>query len=152
MAKAMLSLGVRFASRRPLYHPFEEVLVETVWKFAISATVPSGLPVVPQPVPAPPQPGFVGWVQPRSWVPVPVVKGVPRFRPWPGIVTQFTPSRRPASVQVEGLMPVLMTPLPGKVRYVLAMGPPTVARASKAAVSYHPLACEGTLGGVRTVS
>src|SRR5208283_1608181 len=50
-------------------------------------------------------------------------QAVPIFRPWPGIVTQLTPSVRPALAQVEGLMPLLLTPEPGKVRYVEAMLP-----------------------------
>src|SRR5229473_4655211 len=125
----------------------------------MSATVPRGLPAVPQPVPAPPQPGFEGLVQPMSCVPKPVVKGVPIFSPWPGISTQFAvgfrtltwaASVRPASAQVEGLIPVLTTPEPGKVRYFAAMLAGG-ANAAKAGVSYHPLPVLLELG-LRTVS
>src|SRR5271166_6515814 len=113
----------------------------------MSATVPRGLPAVPHPVPAPPQPGSVLLVQPRSCVPNPVVRGVPILSPWPGICTQFAvgcwgvtwaASMRPASAQVELLMPLLTTPEPGKVRYFDAMLPEG-AKASNAGVSYHPL-------------
>src|SRR6266436_3651472 len=116
----------------------------------MSATVPSGLPAVPHPVPAPPQPGFEGLAQPLSCVPKPVVKGVPIFSPWPGIVRQFTPSVRPASAQVELLIPALTTPEPGKLRYFAAMLPEG-AKAAKAGVSYHPLPVLLELG-LRTVS
>src|SRR5260370_13086154 len=90
------------------------------------------------PLPSPAVPGLVGLLQPMSCVLKPVVKGVPIFSPWPGIVRQFVPSVRPASAQVELLMPVLTTPEPGKVRYFAAMLPEG-AKAPKAGVSYHPL-------------
>src|ERR1700686_633862 len=87
----------------------------------------------------PPTPGVVGLTHPRSCVPNGVVKGEPISKPWPGIVAQFTPSLSPASVQVEGLIAVLLTPAPGNVRYFAAMLPEG-AEASNAGVSYHPLA------------
>src|SRR6202034_4730604 len=99
----------------------------------------------------PPHPGLLTLVQPRSCVRRPVVKGVPTLIPWPGIVTQLTPSFRPAAAQLLfGLMPRLITPLPGNWRYVAAMLP-AGARASKAWVSYHPLPVRLELGS-RTVS
>src|SRR5260370_38188532 len=113
----------------------------------MSATVPR---LLAPPLPSPPVPGVVGLDQPMSWVPKPVVKGVPIFSPWPGIVLQFTPSVRPASAQVELLMPVLTTPEPGKVRYFAAMLTEG-AKASKAGESYHPLQVLLELG-LRTVS
>src|SRR6266849_7314732 len=113
----------------------------------MSATVPR---LLAPPLPSPPVPGLVGLVQPISCVPKPVVKGVPIFSPWPVMVLQFTPSARPASAQVEGLIPVLTTPEPGKVRYFAAMLPEG-ANAAKAGVSYHPLPVLLELG-LRTVS
>src|ERR1700680_467323 len=110
-------------------------------KFAMSA-----LPSKPPPIP-----GLEVLPQLRSCVPKAVFKGEPRSRPWPGIVTQFTPSVRPAFLQVEGLMPLLLTPLPGNVRYFDAMLPEG-AEESKAAVSYHPLAMLAWDWGLRTVS
>src|SRR5271166_4403019 len=116
-------------------------------KLAMSATVPrfSG-----PPLPSPPVPGALVLAQPRSCAPNPAVKGVPRFKPWPGIAVQFTPSVRPASEHWEGLMPLLMGVEPGKLRYFAAILP-AGAKASKAAVSYHPFE-GGTDLGVRTVS
>src|SRR5689334_21697540 len=99
----------------------------------------------------PPTPGLLVLVQPRSWVPNPEASGEPISKPWPGMVAQFTPSVRPASVQVEELMPLLTTPEPGKVRYVaeiLPEGP----NASKAEVSYQPLETLVWALGLRTVS
>src|SRR6266576_7231591 len=113
----------------------------------MSATVPR---LLAPPLPSPPVPGLVGLVQPMSCVPKPVVKGVPIFNPWPGIVRQFAPSVRPASAQVALLMRVLTTPEPGKVRYFAAMLPEG-AKASKAGVSYHTLRVLLELG-LRTVS
>src|SRR6202034_2319978 len=84
-----------------------------------------------------PMPGLVGLVQVRSCVPNGVVKGEPRFRP-PGTALQFTFWTRPISAQVAGLVPELMTPLPGNERYVAAMLPGR-ANASNAGVSYHPV-------------
>src|SRR5229473_4088864 len=101
----------------------------------MSATVPR---LLAPPLPSPPVPGVVGLVQPISCVPKPVVKGVPIFSPWPGMVRQFTPSTRPALAHVEGLIPVLTTPEPGKERYFAAMLP-AGAEAAKDEVSYHPL-------------
>src|SRR5580704_12387591 len=98
----------------------------------------------------PPTPGEVGLDHPRSCVPNGVFRGEPISNPWPGIVAQFTPSLSPASAQVEGLIAVLLTPAPGKVRYFAAMLPEG-AEASKAGVSYHPLALPLELGS-RTVS
>ena len=54
-------------------------------------------------------------------------------------------------MQVEGLMPLLITPEPGKPRYFEEMLPEGV-KASKADVSYHPLPMLGTDWGVRMVS
>ena len=93
-------------------------------------------------VKAAPTPGFEVLVQPRSCVPSPVFKGEPISKPWPGMVRQSTFSVRPASAQVEGLILVLLTPAPGKLRYVAAMLP-AGADLSKAGVSYHPLAMLG---------
>src|SRR6266851_6887395 len=124
----MRSLLVTSASTRPLYWAFEEVVVLEVIKFAMSAT----------PSRPPPTPGVVGLTQPRSCVPKAVFKGEPISRPWPGIVLQFTPSVRPAVAQVEGLIPWLTTPEPGKERYFAAMLP-AGAEAAKDEVSYHPL-------------
>src|SRR5260370_41817543 len=101
----------------------------------MSATVPR---LLAPPLPSPPVPGVVGLDQPMSWVPKPVVKGVPIFSPWPGIVLQFTPSAKRALAQEEGLIPVLTTPEPGKVRYFAAMLPEG-ANAARAGVAYHPL-------------
>src|ERR1700676_1751460 len=136
----MRSLLVTSASRRPLYWAFEEVVVLEVMKFAMSAT----------PSRPPPTPGLVGLIQPGSWVPKGVLRGEPISRPWPGMVRQFTPSVRPALAQVEGLIPVLTTPEPGKVRY-FAGRLPEGAEAGKAEVSYHPLAVLEELGS-RAVS
>src|ERR1019366_4591189 len=102
------------------------------------------------PRPSPPVPGLLGLTQPKSCVPKPDVKGEPISKPWPAIVAQFTPSVRPASWQVEELMPLLTTPEPGKLRYFAAMLP-AGAEVSKAEVSYHPLAMVLELG-LRTVS
>src|ERR1700736_592515 len=98
-----------------------------------------------------PNPGLVGLTQLGSCVPKGVVKGEPRSSPWPGIVLQVTFSVRPASAQVELLMPLLTTPAPGKERYFEAMLPEG-AEESKAAVSYHPLATLAWDWGLRTVS
>src|SRR5919109_1177782 len=114
----------------------------------MSATVPR---LLLPPLPSPPVPGFWGLVHPVSCVPRPVVNGVPRFSPWPGIMWQLTPSTRPASAQVELLMPELTTPEPGKVRYFDAMLPDD-AKASKAGVSYHPLEILVCALGLRIVS
>src|SRR5579859_6053540 len=124
----MRSLSVTSASRRPLYWAFEEVVVLEVMKFAMSATPSRPLPT----------PGLLGLTQLRSCLPKPVVKGEPISRPWPGIVLQLTPSDRPALAQVEGLIPVLTTPEPGKERYVAAMLPEG-AEAANDEVSYQPL-------------
>src|ERR1039457_3439429 len=110
-------------------------------KLAMSATPSKPLP----------NPGFVGLTQLGSCVPKAVFKGEPISRPWPGIAMQFTPRVRPASAQVEELMPLLTTPEPGKVRYVAAMLP-AGAEESKAEVSYHPLAMWAWAWGLRTVS
>src|SRR5579859_1076355 len=136
----MRSLPVTSASRRPLYWAFEEVVVLEVMKFAMSATPSRPLP----------RPGLLGLTQLRSCLPKPVVKGEPISRPWPGIVLQLTPSDRPALAHVEGLIPVLTTLEPGKVRYFEAMLPEG-AKASKAAVSYQPLPVLLELG-LRAVS
>src|SRR5665213_4569210 len=74
-----------------------------------------------------------------SIVPSGVVRGDPMLRPCPAMVRQFTPSTRPAVVQVSLLvmMPVVLTAPPGKLRYLEAMLP-VGARASNAGVSYHP--------------
>src|ERR1700730_13704964 len=86
----------------------------------------------------PPTPGLLALVQEVSCLPKPVVKGEPTFKPWPGIVLQFTPSVRPAVAQVAAVLRVPTTPFPGKERYFAAMLP-AGAKASKAAVSYQPL-------------
>src|SRR2546429_1782520 len=114
----------------------------------MSATLPR---LLAPPLPSPPVPGVVGLVHPMSCVPKPVVKGVPIFNPWPGIVRQFTPSVRPASAQVELLMPLLTTPEPGKLRYFAAMLPEG-AKAAKAGVSYQPFEMLVCALGLRTVS
>src|SRR5258708_32627855 len=95
-------------------------------------------------------PGLLVLAQLRSCVPKPEVNGEPTSRPLPGIVTQFTPSFRPASAQLALLMPLLTTPEPGKLRYVAAMLPEG-AEASKAEESYHPLAMLALPWGLRTV-
>src|SRR5271167_1898586 len=146
----MRSLLVTSASRRPLYCSALWVVGLTVLYWARSATVPKGLPGVPQPVPRPPQPGLLSLVQPRSCLPEPTVKGVPILIPWPTIVAQFTPSMRPAVPQLAlGLM-VPTTALPGNERYCAAILP-AGARASNAAVSYQPVPVRDALGS-RTVS
>src|SRR5579864_2805176 len=106
MAKAIRLFAVRLASARPLYWALEKVVLLVVTKFAMSA-VPSR---------PPPTPGFEVLVQVRSWVPSPVFNGEPMSKPWPGIVLQFTFSVSPASAHVEGLIFVLLTPAPGKLR------------------------------------
>src|SRR4030088_3584053 len=114
------------------------VVALEVTKFAMSA-----MPSKPPPIP-----GLLVLTQPRSCVPSPVFKGEPTARPRPGIVLQFTFSVRPASAQVELLMPLLTTAEPGKVRYFEAMLP-AGAKASKAEVSYHPLATLALPWGLR---
>src|SRR5580700_2564603 len=113
MANAMRSFPVTSASRRPLYWALEVFVALDVWKLAMSAMPSNPLPT----------PGFWALVQPGSCFPSPLVKGEPMSRPWPGMVLQFTPSFRPASPQVEGLMLVLETAAPGNVRYFDAMLP-----------------------------
>src|SRR5215470_7564709 len=98
-----------------------------------------------------PTPGLAVLCQVRSCVPKGVFKGDPMSRPWPGMVRQFTPSCRPASAQVEGLIPLFTMAEPGKLRYVAAMlleG----AEESKDEVSPHSLEMVVTDLGVRTVS
>src|SRR5258706_5931954 len=97
-----------------------------------------------------PSPGLLGLNQLGSCIPKPVVKGDPMSRPWPAMVAQFTLSVRPMFAQVEELMPLLITPDPGKLRYVAAMLPEGAA-AAKAKVSNHPLPLSVVLG-LRTVS
>src|SRR6202022_2557092 len=97
-----------------------------------------------------PTPGLLVLARVLSCVPNPGVKGEPMFRPWPGIVLQFTPSVRPAVAQVAAVLRVPTTPLPGKERYFAAMLP-AGAKAAKAGVSYQPLPGRA-LRGSRTVS
>src|SRR6267154_1094057 len=87
-----------------------------------------------------PTPGLAALCQDVSCVPSGVVSGEPMFRPWPGIVLQFTPSLRPAVAQVAAVLRVPTTPFPGKERYLEAMLP-AGAKAAKAGVSYQPLPC-----------
>ena len=96
------------------------MLGATVMKFAMSASRAQGTArrSAARAVPLR-SPGSWRLVQPKSCVPSPVVKGVPIFSPWPGMVAQFTPSIRPAVAQLVGLMPWLTTPEPGKPRYVV---------------------------------
>src|SRR5580704_14946562 len=118
-----------FASRRPLYWTSVVVNGFRVVKFAMSATFDNPLPM----------PGLLGPVHVRSCVPSVVVSGDPRFKPCPGIVRQFTFSVRPIFAHVSLIIPAALTPAPGKVRNFDAMllaG----ANASKAEVSYHPVA------------
>src|SRR5580698_10128892 len=107
----MRSFLVTSASTRPLYC-LKSVVVGLLMVYrAISGTFESPLL----------SPGLVGLIQVRSCVPSPVVSGDPMFKPWPGMVTQLTPSLSPACVQVAEPITVPATCDPGKLRYVEAM-------------------------------
>src|SRR5690349_15440753 len=111
----------------------------------MSATVPR---LLAPPLPSPPVPGLVALFQAGSCAPkgnTAGFKGVPRFRPLPGIVLQFTPSVRPAVEQVALALRAPTTPLPGKERYFAAMLPEG-ANAAKAGVSNQPFPCRGENG------
>src|SRR5215469_14750699 len=126
-----------FASRRPLYWTSVVVVGFTVVKLAISGVLDN----------PPPTPGLLGLCQVRSWVPRGVFRGEPMLRPCPGIVRQFTFSMSPIVAQVWLIIPAALTPAPGKVRNLdemLLAGP----NASKAAVSYHPVAVVDALSRI----